>query len=227
MRLLPDAPEGRPSFKLSGDEIATVVDLLCRAAAESRMLVTAGMLEVPMTLHLKKKMRRLKRELGLTNLDIQGEFELLDLSHDDPKVLGRIDVVLRFLHQFGDEEAYLAVECKRVADGDTALSYLYVSEGVHRFATAKYSAGHHCGIMLGYVVKLPAAALVADIDDRIQKAYGEDAKLELLDAHGHSLAMQIGVLAQGTQGHVIRLIHIFVDMTPFTHAKEERATTSS
>src|SRR5882724_3093276 len=85
MRLLPDIPEGRPSFELSDDEIDTVVNLLCRGAAEARMLVTAGMLELPMTGHLKKKLLRLKGELGFTNLEIHGEFELLDLSNDNPE----------------------------------------------------------------------------------------------------------------------------------------------
>ncbi|MDP0995873.1 hypothetical protein, partial [Klebsiella pneumoniae] len=77
--------------------------------AAARPLLTPGMLEVPITLHVKKAMRRLKKELGLSSLEITGEFELLDLGNDDPEVLGRIDIVLRFLHQFGDEEAYLGV----------------------------------------------------------------------------------------------------------------------
>lgn len=228
MRLLPDIPEGRPSFRLSADEVDTVIDLLCKAASEARMVVTDGMLEVPMTVHMRKRMRRLKSALGLTNLEIIGEFELLDLSNVDPEVLGRIDVVLRFLHQFGDEEAYLGVECKRVGSGDSALNHRYVAEGVNRFATGKYGAGHHWGVMLGYVIKLPAATLVADIDNRIRKAYGEDSRLESLSPHGNSLDMKTGRLPQGSGGHIIRLIHIFVDMTPASQATtESRAATGS
>ena|ERR1700736_5892636 len=227
MRLLLDTPAGRPSFGLSEDQIATVVDLLCRGAAESRTFVTVGMLEVPITIHLKKAVLRLKKQLGLTNLEIGGEFELLDLSNDDPEVLGRIDIILRFLHQFGDEEAYLGVECKRVADGDASLNYRYVSQGVDRFATGKYGAGHHWGIMLGYVIKLPSDALVSDIDDRIRKSYGESAKLALTDAHVNSLAIQAGVLPQGSKGHVIRLVHIFVNMMPLVGMGEENAMSPS
>ncbi|MBI5921502.1 MAG: hypothetical protein HY847_07595 [Betaproteobacteria bacterium] len=214
MRLLPDTPIGRPSFELSDDEVATVVDLLCRGAAEARAFVTTGMLEVPITIHVKKAMRRLKKQLGLTNLEIGGEFELLDLSNDDPEVLGRIDIILRFLHQFGDEEAYLAVECKRVAHGDSTLNQRYVTNGVDRFVTGQYAAGHQWGMMLGYVMKLPSAILVSGIDARIRKTYGEGAKLCLTHAHAKSLSMHTGMLAQGSKGHVIRLVHIFVDMTP-------------
>lgn len=213
MRLVPDAPIGRPSFEISEDEVATVVDLLCRSAAEAQTLVTSGLLEVPITVHVRKAARRLKKQLGLTNLEIGGEFEVLDLGSDDPEVLGRIDIILRFLHQFGDEDAYLGVECKRVAHGDTALNRRYVTQGVNRFVTGQYATGHHMGMMLGYVLKLPAASVVTNIDGRIRSAYGEKAKLTVLDAHPLSLAMHAGQVDQGNQGHVIRLLHIFVNMT--------------
>lgn len=214
MHLSSDAPVGRPSFELSDDQLVTVADLLCRGAAEAHTLVTGGMLEVPITNLVKKAMRRLKKQLGLTNLEVGGEFELLDMSNDDPEVLGRIDIIFRFLHQFGDEDAYLGVECKRVAYGDSSLNQRYVTQGVSRFVTGQYAAGHHWGVMLGYVLKLPSEALIANIDTRIRQTYGENAKLELVDVHPNSLSMKSGVLAQGGKGHVIRLLHILVDMTP-------------
>lgn len=214
MHLSPDLPVGRPSFALSEDELATVVDLLCRGVAAAKPLLTPGMLEVPITVHVKKAMRRLKKELGLSNLEITGEFELLDLDNDDPEVLGRIDIVLRFLHQFGDEEAYLGVECKRVGAGETTLNQRYVTQGINRFVTGQYGAGHHRGMMLGYVLKLPSAALVDGIDARMRATYGEDAKLVDLAPHAQSLSMHEGSLAQGDSGHVIRLTHVFVDTTP-------------
>jgi len=214
MQLLPDAPIGHPSFELSEDEIDTVVDLLCRGAAAAHTFLTAGMLEVPITLHVKKAIRHLKKDLGLTNLEIGGEFELLNLSNDDPEVLGRIDITVKFLQQFGDEDNYLGVECKRVSHGDSTLNQRYVTQGVHRFASGQYGAGHHWGMMLGYVLKLPTAQLVAGIDERIRRTYGEDARLDLIDAHASALSMHGGELIQGKQGHIIRLVHIFVDMTP-------------
>jgi len=214
MRLSPDTPVGKPSFELSEDQLATVVDLLCRGAAEARLVVTPGMLEVPITIQVRKAMLRLKKQLGLTNMEIGGEFELLDLSSDEPEVLGRIDIILRFLHQFGDEEAYLGVECKRVAHGAATLNQRYVTQGVHRFVVGQYAAGHHWGMMLGYVLKLPSADLIAGIDARIRTTYGESAKLEAIEAHAGALAMCAGALEQGSESHIIRLTHIFVDMTP-------------
>jgi hypothetical protein len=214
MHLSPDLPVGRPSFDLSEDQLATVVDLLCRGVAAARPLLQPGMLENPITIHVKKAMRRLKKELGLSNLEITGEFELLDLSNDDPEVLGRIDIILRFLHQFGDEEAYLGVECKRVGHGESALNQRYVTKGIDRFVTGKYATGHHWGMMLGYVLRLPSAAMVKGIDARIRATYGEAAKLNDLDAHADALSVHFGDLAQGAEGHVIRLMHIFVDTIP-------------
>lgn len=213
MRLSPDLPVGRPSFDLSEDQLATVVDLLCRGVSAARPLLQPGMLEVPITIHVKKAMRRLKKELGLSNLEITGEFEVLDLSNNDAEVLGRIDIILRFLHQFGDEEAYLGIECKRVGHGESALNQRYVTQGVDRFVTGKYAAGHHWGMMLGYVLKLPSTAMVQRIDARLRETYGEAARLSDLDAHAEALSLHAGELTQGAEGHVIRLMHIFVDTT--------------
>lgn len=214
MRLSPDLPLGHPSFDLSEDQLATVVDLLCRGAANARPLMQPGMLEVPITYHVKKAMRRLKKDLGLSNLEITGEFELLDLSNDNPEVLGRIDIILRFQHQFGNEDAYLGVECKRVGCGESNLNNRYVTKGVERFAAGQYGAGHHWGMMLGYVLKLPSADIVKGIDARIRTTYGEAAKLDDLDPHASALSMHTSSLSQGLSGHIIRLMHIFVDTTP-------------
>lgn len=213
MHLSVDAPIGRPSLELNDDQIATVVDLLCRGVANARVEVGVGMLEVPITIQVKKAVRRLKKELGLTNLEIGGEFELLDISNSDPEVLGRIDIILRFIHQFGDEDAYLGVECKRIANGDSSLNRRYVTEGVNRFVTGQYATGHRWGMMLGYVLKLPDPPIATDIDTRIRKAYGESAKLEVIECHPSALSMHTDEVVQGSNGHVIRLVHIFVDMT--------------
>lgn len=214
MQLSPDLPVGRPSFALSDDQLATVVDLLCQGVAAARPHLTSGMLEVPITTHVKKAMRRLKKDLGLSNLEITGEFELLDLSNNAPEVQGRIDIILRFLHQFGDEDAYLGVECKRVGHGKATLNQRYITRGVDRFASGQYGAGHHRGIMLGYVLRLPSASVVQGIDVRMQRTYGKSAKLAGIYAHPDALSMHEGDLAQGRAGHMIRLTHIFVDATP-------------
>ncbi len=110
-----------------------------------------------------------------------------------------------------DEDAFVAVECKRVEPGNSALSAGYVAEGINRFASGKYAAGHCWGFMLGYVLALPVDTIVAAIDQRVQKAYGSDAALAPIAAHPLALGVFENVVAQSAE-HRIRLRHIFVDM---------------
>jgi hypothetical protein len=211
--LTPDVPFGQPAFALSADQIATVLNLICRGAREARVELTPGMLELGTTLIVRKAMRRVKKTLELTNLEIRGEHELEDMATTDAAILGRIDITLKFLHQFGNEDAYVAIECKRVGAKHSILNVRYVSMGVDRFVTGKYAAGHDWGFMLGYVLALPVGKVVQAVDKRLRKTYGEAAKLAAEEAHAMSLAVLEGTLSQ-RGGHTIRLKHIFVDMTP-------------
>ena len=210
--LTPDIPFGQPAFSLSSDQIATVIDLVCRGAQEALGDITPGMLEVPITMIARKAIRRVKKSLSLTNLEIRGEHELEDMATTDAAILGRIDITLKFLHQFGDEDTYVAVECKRVGARLSALNSSYVSNGVDRFVTGQYAAGHQWGFMLGYVLALPVDSVVRTIDNHLRKSYGELAKLTAKTAHTLSLAILEGALAQ-KDGHTIQMKHIFVDMT--------------
>ena len=211
--LTPDTPYGRPAFELSDDQIATVMDLVCRGARATRPHVAPGMLEVRITSIVRKAMKRVKRALGLTNLEIHGEHELDNMATNDANILGRIDIVLQFLHQFGDENAYVAVECKRLLPGDATLNGRYVSQGVDRFVTGKYAASHEWGFMLGYMLALPAEDVIHFIDRRIRKVYGESAALKSESRHRLSVAVLAGSLVQDGH-HRIRLKHVFVDMLP-------------
>ena len=211
-RLSTDTPFGQPAFGLSADQIATVVDLTCRGVEEARSDVSPGLLEVPITMIVRKAMRRVKATLALSNLEVRGEHELEDMATTDETILGRIDITLKFLHQFGVEDAYVAIECKRVGAGFSDLNARYVTRGVDRFVTGQYAAGHEWGFMLGYVLKLPVEQVVTTIDDRMRRTYGEVAMLSTDISHALSLAILEGTLVQnGT--HVIQLKHIFVDMT--------------
>lgn len=209
--LTPDRPYGSPAFALSRDQIDTVLDLVCQGVEEARVNIVPGMLEVPTTIIIRKAMRRVKRRLGLTNLQVRGEAEIDDMATTDQAILGRIDITLQFLHQFGDEDAYVAVECKRVRAGDAGLNASYVTQGIDRFVSGKYATGHAWGFMLGYVLTLPVDDIVSYLDERVRKAYGEGAAFASSPAHPHALrVLENGLLQPGD--HPIRLRHIFVDM---------------
>ena len=208
----PDVAVGQPAFALTADQIATVLDLVCRGAEEARNDLTPGMLEVPTNQVVRKAMRRAKKSLSLSNLEVRGEHELDDMATRDPAILGRIDITLKFLHQFDNEDAYVAIECKRVGAGMPPLNRSYVTEGVDRFVTEQYAAGHTWGFMLGYVLVLPVEEVVSTIDGRIRATYGEEAQLAAEVPHPLALAILEGGLRREA-GDEIRLKHIFVDMT--------------
>ena len=67
--------------------------------------------------------------------------------------------------------------------------------------------------MLGYVLALPASAVVDAVDARIRKTYGNSAGLTAEAAHSLALAVLDGALVQNGS-HVIQLKHVFVDMVP-------------
>ena len=208
-----DIPYGNPAFELSEDQIATVLDIVCRGAHTARPDVTPGMLEVPLTRVVRKGMKRVRSTLGITNLEIHGEYEVDNMETSDPSILGRIDIILRFLHQFGQEDAYVAVECKRVRPRDATLNGRYVSRGVDRFVTGKYAAGHEWGFMLGYMLALPAQDVIDFIDRRIRKIHGSRSALQAEPTHPRSLAVLASALVQ-SEHHHIQLKHVFVDMLP-------------
>lgn len=207
----PDSFHGDPGLELHADEIETVVDLICRGSHEARGLLTRGMSEPNISRVVRKSMIRAKRTLGTPHVQIHGEHELDDMDTSGPKILGRVDITLRFRHQFSDENAYVAVECKRVAAGDNGLNGLYVTEGVSRFTGGQYSKGHAWAFMLAYVIALPASEIIDFINRKISKTYGIGADLQPAGHHPSSLAIRQSELLQGG-GHVIRLMHVFVDM---------------
>ncbi|WP_375743257.1 hypothetical protein NR800_33430 [Corallococcus interemptor] len=157
----------------------------------------------------------MKKQLGLTNLEVRGEHELEDMSTNDSSLLGRIDITLKFGRQFGDEDDYIAIECKRVGAGGaySVLNGRYVSEGVARFVNGQYAVGHAWGFMLGYVLSLPVDQVVDTIGTRLCKDYGKDAELIPRVCHQDALIIKVGRLVQQS-GHIIGLCHLFVDMTP-------------
>lgn len=213
MHLASDTPTGIPSFDLAPDEIATVTDLICQGARAARSEVTSGMLEVPITVIVRKAMKRKKRELGLTNIEVSGEVEVDDMAKPDASLLGRIDITLKFLRQFGNEEDYVGVECKRVGSGASfsTLNSRYVTQGAKRFVNGQYAVGHRFGFMLAYVLSLPVDAVVKTIDTKLQKDHGVASALEGAIVHSDALVIQEGLLPR-PDGTSIRLRHLFVDM---------------
>ncbi|MDX5642580.1 hypothetical protein, partial [Clostridioides difficile] len=65
---------------------------------------------------------------------------------------GRVDIKVISKDTLADRRAYYIIECKRI-DGKETLNKKYITEGVQRFITEKYSSHYGKNIMLGFIVK--------------------------------------------------------------------------
>jgi hypothetical protein len=131
------------------DVVTTVLDIVVKAWPA---VVTGGKVKsdshedditdvLRWEMDAEKKRRRLVPQL---RFEREAQSDLPDKS----RRVGLIDVLV--IYSFEQRE-YLAIECKRVADADSNLTKLYVTQGVTRFVTGKYSLGHPFGAMVGYV----------------------------------------------------------------------------
>lgn len=141
--------------------------------------------EVPITESLRRGMREALKSQGLP----WGKSMMIVLSGTEtkstPELLipdGRTDIPLMFigiLLKSGEHDPHAIIECKRVAEDDSALIKNYIVEGVDRFCSGKYGANHSRGFMAGYVMSGTARGVV----DRINAYLGKnDRSAEILCA---------------------------------------------
>ena len=123
--------------------------------------------EVPITRRFKHALKQAK---DFRKLPVRIEREP---AEDDPKTgeeLGRID--LKFLPAVSArEEVYFAFECKRLnatMNGTRrTLATEYVTEGMMRFVTGRYSSSVRSGGMIGYVLDGKSNEAMASVSQNI------------------------------------------------------------
>lgn len=95
--------------------------------------------------YLKKQW--FKEQYGITNYLFDPEL---------PENTGRIDIRIMPVNPFICDDAYYIIECKRVnginQNGKTGLNGEYISEGICRFVSQKYSSYYKTNGMIGFVV---------------------------------------------------------------------------
>lgn len=96
--------------------------------------------------YLKKD--KYKRQLELTDYLFDPEL---------PENKGRIDIRIMPINPFINDDAYYIIECKRLdpinQNGMTGLNAEYISEGIARFVSSKYSSYYNTNGMIGFIVK--------------------------------------------------------------------------
>ncbi len=146
-------PLGEPSL---GIEFAAMCALVEIVAAASKRLATdqkcKHMLEPQLNPRFLAALITEKTRRGL-HLRFEGDGATWT-EDDPPKKIGEVDIKVMFAHSWRDEDSYLGLECKRLGQAPRLrrLFGRYVSEGVMRFVTGKYSRGHRWGMMVGYVI---------------------------------------------------------------------------
>lgn len=74
-----------------------------------------------------------------------------------PENAGRVDIRIVPINPFIMDEAYYIIECKRLnaenQNGRTGLNAEYISEGICRFTSEKYSCYYKTNGMIGFVVQ--------------------------------------------------------------------------
>lgn len=94
------------------------------------------------------KCQKFKEKIGVTNYLFDPEL---------PEDKGRIDIRVMPVNPFINDKAYYIIECKRInavnVSGRTGLNGEYISEGVLRFVSEKYSSYFKVNGMLGFVVE--------------------------------------------------------------------------
>jgi hypothetical protein len=208
----PSGAVNRPSLSLSDDEIATAIRYITEGAHAIRSTLPAGANEVQITLALVGEMRAARSRDQNYLVEFFYEHQKLARRRGRTVIAGRLDIAFKFASQFGDEDAALVCECKRVSADSKELSRRYVSEGVDRFVMAQYASGHGHGIMLGYVLRNPAVDVVTAVSSYIQKGYGGTMKSWPSASRFRAAAILEGTLRQKPPRRIITMLHVFVEM---------------
>lgn len=141
---------GRPQSQLTIDLLATILRLTSAGwnVVRQSKLVTSSTRETEIAGLLVEAIQEILDNLSVP-LNLRFEEEVGTRSPGARKPDGRIDV--KVIYSF-HSKAFFGMECKRVRGKRVSLARKYVEEGVMRFVSGKYGAGHDWGGMIGFVV---------------------------------------------------------------------------
>ena len=132
-------------------------------------------------------------------------------GHEDPAHARRIDMVV--LWDLLTDDAYLSIECKRLAPDD--LARLYVVEGIDRFVRGYYGAKAQSGAMVGYVICGTPNAVLGRVNGQVARAPRMGSGHALIPANpvGWLNTVFASNHTRSSPFQTIRLTHLFFDMS--------------
>jgi hypothetical protein len=160
-------PIGRSSTDFIYGVVATILQIVSSAANRivKERLVDAKWEENKITNQLRQKVVEEKNLLneergGELALRVEGEVGTFHTTE------GRIDI--KVIYDW-DEKNYFGIECKRLSGKNKGLDKKYVTDGLMRFITGKYSQGHQWGMMVGYVTDGLCERAIQFVQERIDE----------------------------------------------------------
>ena len=165
------------------------------------------------TVRLVACMKEIRRELNMALMPryqyVEPSDEMLE-GHKDPAHAPRIDMVVSWA--LLTDDAYLSIECKRLAPDD--LARLYVVDGVDRFVRGYYGAKAPAGAMVGYVIRGTLSAALKRVNAHVERipAMGPNHSLMPTGAIGSLSTVFESNHLRTTPFQTIRLTHLFFDM---------------
>ncbi|MYE32658.1 MAG: hypothetical protein F4X80_08435 [Chloroflexi bacterium] len=165
------------------------------------------------TVRLVECMREIRRERNIALVPRYQHTEPSDemlQGQGDPAHAPRIDMVIAW--DFVEDDAYLSIECKRLAPG--TLARLYVVTGIDKFVRGYYGAKAGTGAMVGYVIDGTSDALLHGINAHVEKAprMGSSHALVPADPIGWLNNVFSSNHARSASLQAIRITHLFFDM---------------
>ncbi|MDR0828984.1 MAG: hypothetical protein LBN95_02595 [Prevotellaceae bacterium] len=117
----------------------------------------------------------------LKNIDFRKSNPPLDNYHFDKETSenqGRADIRVLQIKPYKDDDAYYVIECKRLdsenQNGKSGLNGEYISNGIARFVSGKYSMYNNTAGMIGFVVsKMDICVNVCCINKLLQNTFTE------------------------------------------------------
>ncbi|MCY4393095.1 MAG: hypothetical protein OXE43_13765 [Chloroflexi bacterium] len=165
------------------------------------------------TVRLVACMSEIRRERNMALVPryqyVEASDEMLQ-GREDPAHAPRIDMVIA--RDSFAEDAYLSIECKRLALDD--LARRYVVDGLDKFVRGYYGAEAQTGAMVGYVISGTADALLMRINARVEEAprMGSSHTLVPADPIGWLDNVFSSNHARFAPLQAIRITHLLFDM---------------
>ena len=119
---------------------------------------------------------------------------------------------IEILWDLFNDDAYLSIECKRLAPGN--LARLYVVKGINRFVQGFYGAKSQSGAMIGYVVQGTPAESLERVNHHVSRNWdlGLEQMLVTTDPIGWLSTVFASLHSRPSTPLPIRLTHFFFDM---------------